>query len=74
MDRIIITFLAVVYVLLEDKLVNYVVPDTLPTTTHPDDTTFMRFRVFTWVRIGDFVLYFYTQNLLGFDSYLEIGY
>ena len=28
----------------------------------------------TWVRIGDFVLSFYTQNLLGFDSYLEIGY
>ncbi len=27
-----------------------------------------------WVRIGDFVPSFYTQNLLGFDSYLEIGY
>jgi hypothetical protein len=28
----------------------------------------------TWTRIGDFVPSFYTQNLLGFDSYLEIGY
>jgi hypothetical protein len=60
--------------LFEGVLVNYVVPGTLPPTTYSDDTTLMRFRVFTWVRIGDFVLYFYTQYLLGFDSYLEIGY
>jgi hypothetical protein len=29
---------------------------------------------YTLVRIGDFAPSFDTQNLLGFDSYLEIGY
>ena len=36
-----------VYELLEDALVNYVVSDALPTTTHSDDPTLVRFRAFT---------------------------
>ncbi len=41
------TFLAVVYALLEGAPVNYVVPDALPPGTHGGDVVLMRFRAFT---------------------------
>ena len=43
-------------------------------TREKEFTSWLRVRSLfsTWVRIGDFVPCFYTQNLLGFDSYLEI--
>ena len=37
-------FLVVVYVLLEDVLVNYVVSGSLPSTMHSGDSALMRFR------------------------------
>ena len=46
-DDHVATFLVVVYALLEDTLVNYVVPGALPPATHGGDAVLMRFRAFT---------------------------
>jgi hypothetical protein len=47
-DDHVATFLVVTHPVFEAALVNYVVPGSLPPTTHSGDAALMRFRAFTW--------------------------